>query len=165
MAAQDPYNALKDGHIADGLAFSCSLTKSPQPSLRNIYKGIIKSVGKSEMENHNWDLEYLAKQGVLLINSSLTVRTNYANSHKGVWDGFIKEVFDVIGKSRRPLIYILLGKEAQTTFYQFTRIGDYILTAKHPASAAYSGGVWDCEDVFRRCNNYLELNQITPINW
>lgn len=167
MAAQDPYNALKDGkHIADGLAFSCSLTKSPQPSLRNINQGVVKTLKTGNMESNNWDLEYLAKQGVLLINSSLTVRTNYPNSHKGIWDKFIEEVFHtVINKSTKPLVYILLGKEAQDTFYKYARLGDYILTAKHPASAAYSGGVWDCADVFNRCNTYLELNQLTPINW
>lgn len=167
MAAQDPYNALRNNmHIADGLAFSCSLTKNPQPSLRNIYSGITKTVGESQMKENNWDLEYLARQGVLLINSTLTVRTNEANSHKGLWDKFIAEMFHkVVNKSSNPIVYILLGKEAQNTFQRYARLGDYIVTAVHPAAAAYTGGVWDCNDVFSKCNRYLELNQLTPINW
>ena len=168
MAAQDPYNALwKDGgNIADGLAFSCGLTKSPQPSLRNIYKGIKKTVGSSTMEEQSWDLEYLAKQGVLLINSTLTVRSNYANSHKGLWTEFLDEVFfEIVNKVKHPLVYIMLGKEAVNLFSKYTRLGDHVLTAVHPAAAAYSGGVWDCKDVFNECNRYLEQDGLTPINW
>lgn len=167
MAAQDPYNAIRDGgHIADGLAFSCSLTKSPQPSLRNIYKGVQKTTGSDLMEKNDWDLEYLARQGVLLINSSLTVRSNYANSHKGLWDEFLNEVFfEVVNRVTHPIVYMMLGKEALSTFSKYIRIGDHTLNAVHPAAAAYTGGVWDCKDIFNACNRFLELEGLTPINW
>jgi uracil-DNA glycosylase len=168
MAAQDPYNSrTKDGGmIADGLAFSCSLTKSPQPSLKNIYSGILKTTGSTALEQNDWDLEYLAAQGVLLINSSLTVRSYYPNSHKGLWDKFIDEMFfEVINKSTHPIVYIMLGKEALNTFSKYIRIGDHILSAVHPAAASYTGGIWDCKNIFNECNKYLELEGLTPIKW
>lgn len=168
MCAQDPYNSLWwDGsNIADGLAFSCGLTKSPQPSLRNIHKGIKQTLGSSTMEETDWDLEYLSRQGVLLINSSLTVRSNYPNSHKGLWDSFLDEVFfGVVNKLERPVVYILLGKEAQNSFLKYVRIGDHVLTAVHPAAASYTGGVWECNDIFRKCNKYLEQEGLEPIKW
>lgn len=164
--AQDPYNSCEP----DGKAMSCSLVGHLQPSLREVYREVIRTVPIVErmttQANQRLDLSFWAEQGVLLINASLTVEWKAPNSHKGLWDKFIDEVFhEGVNKSEHPIVYILLGKEAQGCFTKYARIGDYILTASHPASVSYSGGTWDCTDVFRKTNMYLELHGLTPIRW
>lgn len=164
MGLQDPYNSIEP----DGIAMSCSLTSGAiQPSLREVHREIKRTVpiGDRFYEEQNRDLSYLSEQGVLMINMSLTVRWKEPNSHQGVWDKFIDEVFhEGVNKSPNPIVYIMLGKEAQG-FAKYARLGDYLLHASHPASVSYSGGTWDCNDIFNRCNRYLELHQLTPIKW
>lgn len=163
MGLQDPYNSIEP----DGLAMSCSLSNKLQPSLREVYREIRRTqAGTSSCAIiSNLDLSNWADQGVFLINASLTVRWKEPNSHQGLWDKFIDEVFhEGVNKADHPIVYIMLGKEAQK-FAKYARLGDYLLHATHPASVAYSGGTWDCEDVFNRANRYLELHQLTPIKW
>lgn len=160
MAAQDPYH--HGG--ADGLAFSCSKQETPQPSLRLIQSEIKRTV-KDCVLPQPMDLGYLAEQGVLLINASLSVLKGSPNSHLGVWDSFMDYVFlDVINKKDHPIIYVLLGKNAEI-FCKYARIGDVILTATHPASAAYKGTSWDCKDIFSRANNILDRDGLPMIKW
>lgn len=161
MGLQDPYNSIEP----DGLAMSCSLTTGPvQPSLAQVQREIRRTVKDYNTEQPR-DLSYLAEQGILLINASLTVQWKEPNSHKGLWDKFIDEVFhEVVNKTPHPIVYILLGKEAEK-FTRYARLGDYLLHASHPASAAYSGGAWDCNGVFTTCNFYLEQNELTSIKW
>jgi len=160
MGLQDPYNSIEPS----GLAMCCALTGKLQPSLREVYREIQRTTGGAKEQNP--DLSYWAEQGVFLINASLTVRWKEPNSHKGLWTKFIDEVFhEGVNKSPHPVVYILLGKEAQEQFSRYARIGDYILTASHPASVAYSGGVWDCNNVFAQCNRCLELHNLEPIKW
>lgn len=164
MGLQDPYNSIEP----DGLAMSCSLTGKLQPSLREVYREIARTVPKDNRDVEHLldpDLSYWAEQGVLLINASLTVEWKDPNCHQGLWDKFIDTVFhDAVNEAPYPLIYIMLGKEA-LKFSRYARMGDYLLTATHPASVAYSGGVWDCQDVFNRCNRYLEMHDHQPIKW
>lgn len=149
---------------------SCSLTGKLQPSLREVYREILRTVPANERHafsaTKSTDLTYLAEQGVLLINRALTVEWKNPNSHQGKWDKFIDAVFHlgVNVNHPTPIVYIMLGKDAQK-FVQYARIGDYLLNAVHPAASAYSGGVWDCQDVFNRCNRYLEMHSLTPIKW
>lgn len=166
MGLQDPYNTVEP----DGLAMSCSLTTGAvQPSLREVQREIKRTVPadcryqpEAQMPR---DLSYWAEQGVFLINASLTVRWGEPNSHQGLWDKFIDEVFhEGVNKAEHPIVYIMLGKEAQK-FSKYARLGDYLLNASHPASVAYSGGVWDCQDVFQRANTYLILHEMEPIKW
>lgn len=166
MGLQDPYNSIEP----DGIAMSCSLSNKLQPSLREVYKEIRRTIPEctrtANCEIGGLDLSYLAEQGVLMINASLTVEWRSPNSDKGLWDKFIDEVFhEGVNPSPNPIVYILLGKDAQECFSKYARLGDYILTASHPASVSYSGGVWDCNDVFGRCNRYLELHGLEPIKW
>lgn len=166
MGLQDPYNSIEP----DGLAMSCSLTGKLQPSLKEVYREIRRTVFLNGETTCAWDnlpsLEKWAEQGVFLINASLTVRWKEPNSHKGLWTRFIDEVFhEGVNKSPHPIVYILLGKEAQEQFSKYARLGDIILTASHPASVAYSGGIWDCQDVFKRANRYLEMLELEPIKW
>lgn len=160
MGLQDPYNSIEP----DGIAMSCSLVDKLQPSLREVYREIRRTVTDHNSEQPK-DLACWAEQGVLMINASLTVEWKNPNSDQGLWDKFIDEVFhEGVNKSPNPIVYIMLGKEAQK-FSKYARIGDYLLHASHPASVSYSGGTWDCADVFNRANRYLELHQLTPIKW
>lgn len=166
MGLQDPYNSIEP----DGIAMSCSLVDKLQPSLREVYREIRRTVHPEDWgllsTTQNTDLSGWAEQGVLLINASLTVEWKAPNSHKGLWDKFIDEVFhEGVNKSPNPIVYIMLGKEAQSCFTKYARIGDYLLHASHPASVSYSGGTWDCMDVFNRANRYLELHSLNPIKW
>lgn len=163
MGLQDPYNTIEP----DGIAMSCSLTGKLQPSLLQVYKEISRTVPEENRAEPriNPDLSYLAEQGVLLINASLTVEWGQPNSHQGLWDKFIDEVFhEGVNKLAHPVVYVMLGREAEK-FAKYARIGDYLLKASHPASVSYSGGAWDCMDVFNRANRYLEMHELSPIKW
>lgn len=170
MGLQDPYNSIEP----DGIAMSCSLSNKLQPSLREVYREIHRTTSyeprteeaRAVERPKPLDLSHWCEQGVLMINASLTVEWRTPNSDKGLWDKFIDEVFhEGVNLSPNPIVYILLGKDAQECFSKYARLGDYILTASHPASVSYSGGVWDCSDVFGRCNRYLELHGLEPIKW
>jgi len=127
LAAQDPYHSPL---VADGLAFSCGRTNKPQPSLKAIISEIEKTTGSKKIEENNYSLEYLAKQGILLINSSLTVQAGNPNSHKLLWKPFIDYLFQrVISKKETPLAYILLGNESQSIFKPYARKQDAVFTA------------------------------------
>ena len=112
VIGQDPYPWLyknhPDGTVADGLAFSCGNSMKIQPSLEYIYN----AMGK-EPEDRNPDLKYLAEQGVLLLNSALTVEVNKPGTHYTIWKPFINIVIDTINYNKSDIVYILLGKVAQ----------------------------------------------------
>ena len=110
------------------------------------------------------DLSYLAKQGVLLLNRTLTVEQGKPNSHLGKWDFFQEEMFRIIKQQTNPIVYMLLGKDA-LWFTRFIREQDLLLTASHPAAAVYSGGTWSCQNIFNRCNEFLLENNLEPIKW
>lgn len=163
IIGQDPYPWLyknhPDGTVADGLAFSCGNSMKIQPSLEYIYN----AMGK-EPEDRNPDLKYLAEQGVLLLNSALTVEVNKPGTHYTIWKPFINIVIDTINYNKSDIVYILLGKVAQQ-YEDVIDDNNLILKASHPASAGYNKGVWNCEDVFNRANNYLQEKGKTIIQW
>jgi len=163
IIGQDPYPWLyknhPDGTVADGLAFSCGNSMKIQPSLEYIYN----AMGK-EPEDRNPDLKYLAEQGVLLLNSALTVEVNKPGTHYTIWKPFINIVIDTINYNKSDIVYILLGKVAQQ-YEDIIDDNNLILKASHPASAGYNKGVWNCEDVFNRANNYLQEKGKTIIQW
>lgn len=151
---------------ADGLAFSCGYTKSPQPSLRFIAEEIKNTTGSERISFNNFDLSYLATQGVLLINSSLTVQQGKPNSYRDLWLEFMDYLFkEVINKKPHSLVYCLLGAYSQNTFSEYLRKEDIAITASHPASAAYKGQKWSSEDLFNEINEQLKLRKLTPIGW
>ena len=163
IIGQDPYPWLyknhPDGTVADGLAFSCGNSMKIQPSLEYIYN----AMGK-EPEDRNPDLKYLAEQGVLLLNSALTVEVNKPGTHYTIWKPFINIVIDTINYNKSDIVYILLGKVAQQ-YEDVIDDSNLILKASHPASAGYNKGVWNCEDVFNRANNHLQEKGKTIIQW
>ena len=163
IIGQDPYPWLyknhPDGTVADGLAFSCGNSMKIQPSLEYIYNGMNKPI-----EDRNPDLKYLANQGVLLLNSALTVEVNKPGTHYHIWKPFINIVIDTINYNKSDIVFILLGKVAQQ-FEDMISDKHHILKASHPASAGYNKGVWDCNDVFNKTNEYLEQKDKTVIQW
>lgn len=166
MMGLSPYHTFKEGiPIADGLLMGCSITNYPQPSLNQFYSAI-------EVELHdglnlnfikNPDVSYLAKQGVLMFNASLTVEMNKAGNHLSVWEPFVKYLFEeVLSGVNVPII--LLGKEAGR-YDRFIAPFTNVFKISHPASASYSKTEWDSQGVFKTINKILKEVNGDKINW
>lgn len=154
IVGQDPYPQLG---VADGLAFSCSLTGTPQPSLRFIKEAIEKTIPVSEeYKDFEPDLTRWAEQGVLLLNSALTTEIGKPATHYHIWDPFIAYVMDIINSYNNGMIFVLMGKKAHELEALINEEHHHIIKISHPASAAYTGSVWDCNDVFNRVNDIIE---------
>jgi uracil-DNA glycosylase len=163
---QDPYfKFINDEPIASGVAMDCSISARVQPTLRNFYSGI-----ETELFNglnldyiNGPNLDYLTKQGVLLINTALTVEKDKAGSHADVWKEFtsflLTEVLSVTGV---PILF--LGKEAQS-FMPLVKNTNPCFKLTHPAAAAYSGGVWKTGTTFNDINLSLEGSNNELIVW
>ena len=153
IVGQDPYPQLG---VADGIAFSCSIKGKAEKSLQYILKAL-------EDENGSVDLRRWSNQGVLLINTAFTCEINKIGSHYGIWKSFTEHVFDNINRHNPDTIFILMGKKAEA--WQTLLPNCKILKCSHPASAAYRGGEWDCNDVFNKANTMLIKQDKTCINW
>jgi uracil-DNA glycosylase len=163
MIGQDPYPQLG---VADGLAFSCSNTGKPQPSLKNIFEAVDTIVYDNIRKEYDPDLTRWANQGVLLLNSALTCEIDKVGSHYPIWKEFIAYIMDIINFTDSGLIFVLMGKQAQELE---GLIGDhhYIIKVSHPASAAYTKTTWDCGNMFNEINKIIK-GQHGPtfkINW
>ena len=134
IVGQDPYPQLGS---ADGLAFSCSKKDKVEKSLQYINKAI---------DTDHTDLRCWANQGVLLINTALTVEVNKIGSHFWNWKPFTEHLFSKINQDNKDIVFILMGKKAEA--WERLISNQKILKCTHPASAAYRGGVWDSNDVF-----------------
>ena len=106
MIGQDPYPHFG---VADGLAFSCSNTGKPQPSLKNIFEAVDSTVYDNERREYNPDLTRWANQGVLLLNSALTCEIDKVGSHYNVWKEFITYLMDILNFTNTGLIFVLMG--------------------------------------------------------
>lgn len=152
IIGQDPYPQLG---VADGLAFSCSLTGTPQPSLEYMFNAIEETVYQGFPTYQDPDLKRWANQGVLLLNSALTTEIGKPATHYTIWQPFINYVLDVINTLNGSTIFILMGKKAQE-FEDLLGPHHHIFKVSHPASAAYNKSVWNCEDVFNQVNQLIE---------
>lgn len=163
MIGQDPYPHLG---IADGIAFSCSNTMKPQPSLKNIFEAVDATVYDNDRREYDPDLTRWANQGVLLLNSALTCQVDKVGSHYAIWQEFIAYTMDILNFTNTGLIFVLMGKQAQELE---SMIGDhhYIIKVSHPASAAYTKTMWDCGDMFNTCNTIIkgQNGSTFKINW
>ena len=153
IVGQDPYPQLG---VADGIAFSCSIKGKAEKSLQYILKAL-------KDEDGSVDLRRWSNQGVLLINTAFTCEVNKIGSHYGIWKSFTEHVFDNINRHNPDTIFILMGKKAEA--WQTLLPNCKILKCSHPASAAYRGGEWDCNDVFNKANTMLIKQDKTCINW
>lgn len=152
MMGQDPYPHFG---VADGLAFSCSNTMKPQPSLQKMFEAIDFCLYTAEEPpTHNPDLTRWANQGVLLLNSALTCEIDKVGSHYGVWKDFIAYTMDILNFTDSGLIFVLMGKQAQELE---GLIGDhhYIIKTTHPAYASYTKQRWDCNNLFNEINKII----------
>lgn len=163
IIGQDPYPQLG---VADGIAFSCANTQNPQPSLRQIFNAVEKTVYQEYPTYQNPDLARWSKQGVLMLNRALTCQVDNVGSHYPIWHDFIMYVIDMLSLTNSGLIFCLLGAKAQELESSISQ-SHYILKASHPASAAYSKTDWDCNDLFNEANRIIVQNNgpLFKIEW
>ena len=156
---QDPY--FQEG-LANGLAFSVNKDNPIPASLKNIYKEIKNDIGV--LHNKDGSLEAWALQGVLLLNSCLTVEVSKPGSHLEIgWDNFIKEIIFLLNK-KNNLVFLLWGKNAQKYIKYIDSKSHLILTAAHPSPLSAYRGFFGCGH-FSQCNDYLKVNGLEEIIW
>lgn len=161
LLGQDPYHNVNQAH---GLSFSVlpSQSKIP-PSLQNIYKELQDDLG-CYIPNNGY-LKKWADQGVLLLNTVLTVRAHQANSHQGHgWEQFTDAVIQAVNAQDRPIVYLLWGRPAQKKKPMLTNPKHKILEAPHPSPLSAYNGFFGCKH-FSQANAFLEANGVTPIDW
>lgn len=162
ILGQDPY--INEGQ-AHGLAFSVKekWAKFP-PSLKNVYKEIGDDLGVPAI-GCNRNLTSWAEQGVLLLNTSLTVRAGESNSHSGKgWEIFTDAIIEYLGKNREHIVYLLWGNNAISKKHLINCDKNLVLTAAHPSPLSASRGFFGCKH-FSKTNNYLRENGLEEIKW
>jgi len=161
ILGQDPYHGEDQAH---GLAFSVDKKCKLPPSLRNIYKEIETDLEKAAPANG--DLSLWAQQGVLLLNTVLTVRKGEAGSHqKKGWETFTKEILKSLSQHKRDLTFILWGAQAKklaTATVDFNK--HHIITSPHPSPLSSYRGFFGSKP-FTKTNKYLETHGLAPIKW
>lgn len=159
IIGQDPYHVKGQ---ADGLAFSCA-NGTPQPSLTNIFKEINADLGlkmSGETRLYKW-----AEQGVLLLNSSLTVIESQPTSHSMCgWLTFTRKIVEIINKQDQPIVYMLWGAHAKSFMNLLNNPNHLVLTAPHPSPFSAYTGFFGCKH-FSKCNAFLVENGLPPIDW
>lgn len=160
IIGQDPYHG--DGQ-AHGLCFSVKPDVEIPPSLVNIYKELNSDLG-CYIPNHGY-LTKWAKQGVLLLNTVLTVRAHQANSHRGIgWEEFTDAAIRILNKQNRPIVYLLWGKPAQMKKSMLNNPKHLILEAPHPSPLSAYRGFFGCQH-FSKTNEFLVENGLEPVDW
>lgn len=161
ILGQDPYH---NEHQAHGLSFSVPIDQQKiPPSLQNIYKELRDDIGCVIPDNGY--LKKWADQGVLLLNTVLTVRAHQAFSHQGKgWEQFTDAVIQAVNAQDRPIVYLLWGKPAQAKIPMLTNPKHLILKAPHPSPLSASRGFFGCKH-FSQTNAFLQKNGIDPIDW
>ena len=160
ILGQDPYHG--DGQ-AHGLSFSVKPSVDIPPSLANIYKELEEDLG-CYIPNNGY-LEKWAKQGVLLLNTVLTVRAHQANSHRGIgWEEFTDAAIRVLNKEDRPIVFLLWGRPAQTKKSLLDNPKHLILEAPHPSPLSAYRGFFGSRP-FSKINHFLEEQGETAIDW
>ena len=160
ILGQDPYHEPGQAH---GLSFSVRPGIEIPPSLENIYKELHDDLG-CYIPNNGF-LEKWAKQGVMLLNTVLTVRNHQANSHKGIgWEEFTDAAIRVLNEQDRPIVYMLWGRPAQTKTEMLDNPKQLVLTAPHPSPLSAYRGFFGCRH-FSRANEFLKSNGLSGIDW
>ena len=162
IIGQDPYH---EPGQAMGLSFSVPSTVKVPPSLVNIYKEIADEYDTT-IDLSNGDLTYLAKQGVLLLNSILSVRAHEPMSHDiKEYQMFFKDVLEVLDKQHRPMVFLLWGGSARRLKTLLHNPSHLVLESAHPSPLAANKGGWFKNNHFRLANEYLKKNKTMPIDW
>ena len=162
ILGQDPYHGPGQ---ANGLAFSVSREVPLPPSLKNIFKEIHDDLGLPASNFRHGCLDAWADQGVLLLNSVLTVEQNRAGSHqKKGWEIFTNRVIDLLGESERKIVFLLWGSYAQKKGELVDKGKNLVLAAPHPSPLSAHRGFFGCKH-FSKCNNFLKSGGEEPISW
>ncbi|MFI3214571.1 MAG: uracil-DNA glycosylase [Eubacteriales bacterium] len=161
VIGQDPYHNENQAH---GLSFSVLPTQPViPPSLQNIYKELQADLG-CQIPNSGY-LKKWASQGVLMLNTVLTVRAHEANSHQGRgWEQFTDAIIQAVNQQDRPIVYMLWGRPAQSKIPMLTNPKHLILKAPHPSPLSAYRGFFGCKH-FSQANQFLSENGCSPIDW
>lgn len=160
ILGQDPYHGENQAH---GFAFSVQKGIKTPPSLLNIYKELNSELG-CYVPNNGYLIPW-ANQGVLLLNTVLTVRAHEANSHKDKgWEIFTDRVIEILNERKDPVIFVLWGSNARSKKKIITNKSHYILEAPHPSPLSAHRGFFGCNHFIKINKILLELNK-EPINW
>ena len=160
ILGQDPYHEPGQAH---GLAFSVGKNVEIPPSLQNIYKELHDDMG-CEIPNHGYLIDW-AKQGVLLLNTVLTVRAHQANSHKGQgWEYLTDSIIEKLNSKDEPVVFILWGANARSKKSLITSPKHMIIESVHPSPLSAYNGFFGSKP-FSKTNQFLIKNNINPIDW
>ncbi|MEI7025389.1 uracil-DNA glycosylase [Paenibacillus sp. y28] len=160
ILGQDPYHGPGQAH---GLSFSVKPGVDIPPSLRNMYKELQQDLGCT-IPNHGY-LVHWAKQGVLLLNTVLTVRSGQANSHKGKgWEMFTNEIIACLNRRAKPIVFILWGNHALQKRELIDAGRHFIISSVHPSPLSASRGFFGSRP-YSRANAYLQEIGSEPIDW
>lgn len=161
ILGQDPYHEPNQAH---GLCFSVLPSQPKLPhSLKNIYKEITEEYGSLNRENGF--LEDWARQGVLMLNTVMTVSQGSANSHKGRgWEKFTDNAISYINSLNQPVVYLLWGGPSQKKESLLNNPDHLVLKAVHPSPLSAYRGFFGCGH-FKACNEFLKKNGVEPVNW
>ncbi len=161
ILGQDPYHGEGQAH---GLSFSVRRGTAPPPSLVNIFKEIRDDTGIDNLGKHG-DLTNWAKQGVLLLNSVLTVRADQARSHRGLgWENFTTDVIKLLDQREKPMVFMLWGGDAKAKSQFITNPRHLVLKAAHPSPLSAYNGFFGCRH-FSKANRFLRSVGSEEINW
>ena len=161
ILGQDPYHGPGQAH---GLAFSVQAGVQIPPSLLNIYKELAQDIAGFQMPAHGF-LQHWAEQGVLLLNTVLTVQAGMAHSHALFgWETFTDAVIRRLNEERQHIVFLLWGSHAQKKGGFIDRQRHLVLTAPHPSPLSAHRGFLGCRH-FSQTNAYLQQHGLTPIDW
>ena len=161
LLGQDPYHGAGQ---AEGLSFSVPDGTPVPPSLRNIKQENASDLGRPSIISGGNLLPWV-QQGVLLLNTTLTVRSGQAASHQGLgWETFTDEVIMAVNRQREHVVFLLWGTPARRKASMIDRTRHLILEAPHPSPLSASRGFFGCRH-FSACNTYLQQHGLTPIEW
>lgn len=160
IVGQDPYHGVGEAH---GLSFSVNPGIKVPPSLQNIYKELNRDLGLY-IPNNGYLLKW-AKQGVLLLNSVLTVVKDTPGSHRNKgWETFTDEVIKAVNDKSEPVVFLLWGNYAKEKKALITNHNHLVLESSHPSPFSVRYGFDGCSH-FSKANDFLKQNNITPIDW
>lgn len=160
ILGQDPYHGPNQAH---GLSFSVRPGIEPPPSLVNIFKELHEDLGCT-IPKHGC-LKHWAEQGVLLLNTVLTVREHQANSHQGIgWERFTDHIIELLNQREQPMVFILWGRPAQRKQSMITNPNHLVLTSSHPSPLSAYRGFFGSRP-FSKVNHFLEEHGMEPIDW
>lgn len=160
IIGQDPYHGPNQAH---GLAFSVPEGQKIPPSLKNIFTELLTDVEK--FPPHHGNLTSWAEQGVLLLNTALTVEAHKAGSHSKIgWHTFTQNIINALSQKKQHLVFILWGNHAQSLEKHIVTNEHLILKSAHPSPLSAHSGFWNNKH-FSQSNSYLQQHQLSTINW